>query len=45
MASLIRPTYTKIDPSTGKKRKHKTKKWYVQFRDALGIVRRVPGLY
>src|SRR5579872_6085770 len=39
MASIFRPTYT--DKKTGKKRK--LKRWYVKYRDADGIVRRVRG--
>src|SRR4051812_17770319 len=43
MASIFKPTYTKIDPKTGNKRTLKAKKWYAQYKDQLGIVRRVPG--
>src|SRR5215471_6233896 len=43
MASIFRPTYTKIDPKTGKKHKRKAKKYYAQYRDHDGIVRRKPG--
>ncbi len=43
MASIFKPTYSKIDPKTGKRIKRKAKKWYVQYRDQSGIVRRVPG--
>jgi integrase len=39
MASLFRPTYT--DKKTGKRRK--LSRWYVKYRDADGIVRRVRG--
>jgi integrase len=39
MASLFRPTYT--DKKTGRRRK--LKRWYVKYRDADGIVRRVKG--
>ena len=43
MASIFKPTYTKKDPKTGKKVTRKLKKWYVKYRDAEGIVRRVAG--
>jgi len=43
MASVFKPTYTKTDPKTGKKVKKKLKKWYVKYRDAEGIVQKVPG--
>ena len=43
MASLFKPTYTKVDPKTGRKMKRKSRKWYVKYRDADGVVRRVPG--
>jgi hypothetical protein len=43
MAFLYKPTYTKVDPTTGKKVKKKAAKWYFSYRDADGIVRRVPG--
>ncbi len=39
MASIFRPAYT--DKKTGRARK--LKRWYVKYRDADGIVRRVPG--
>jgi integrase len=39
MASLFRPTYT--DKKTGKPRK--LRRWYVKYRDADGVVRRVAG--
>src|SRR5437867_3009103 len=43
MASLFRPSYTKVDPVTGRKVRRKSRKWYVKFRDADGIIRRRPG--
>src|SRR3954453_4304439 len=43
MASLFKPTYTKVNPRTGQKETRKSRKWYVKYRDADGIVRRVPG--
>ena len=36
MASIFKPTYTKIDPKTGKRIKRKARKWYVQYRDSDG---------
>ncbi len=42
MANLIRRTYTKVDPQTGEKTTHRTRKWYGQYRDTNGVVRRVP---
>ena len=39
MASIFRPTYT--DKKTGKARK--LRRWYVKYRDADGVVRRVAG--
>ena len=42
MASLIRRTYTKVDPKTGKRVRKKTRKWYGQFVDADGTTKRVP---
>ena len=41
MASIFRPAYT--DKKTGRTRK--LKRWYVKYRDADGIVRRVQGLH
>src|SRR5262245_34730145 len=43
MASIFRPKFTKLDKATGKRRTFKTKKWYVQLRDANGKIRRIPG--
>ena len=43
MAAIFKPQYTKTDPATGRKTKHKLKKWYVKYRDAGGVVKRVPG--
>ena len=42
MPSLYRPTYTKIDPKTGKKATKKLKKWYGKYRDANDQEKRVP---
>ena len=43
MASVFKPTYNKKNPKTGKITRRKLKKWYVKYRDADGIVHRVPG--
>ena len=43
MAFLFKPTYSKLDPVSGKKIKHKAAKWYISYRDADDILRRVPG--
>ena len=43
MASIFKPTYTRKDPKTGKSVKRKLRKWYVKYRDAEGIIRKVPG--
>jgi len=42
MASVFKPTYTKTDKN-GKRVTRKSKKWYVKYRDAEGIVRKIPG--
>jgi integrase len=42
MPHLIRRTYTKVDPETGEKTVRRTRKWYGQYRNANGVVRRVP---
>ncbi|MHC4403901.1 MAG: tyrosine-type recombinase/integrase [Planctomycetota bacterium] len=43
MASIFKPTYTKKDPETGERIKRQLKKWYVKYRDADGVVQKVPG--
>ena len=42
MASLFKPTYTKVDRKTGRKIRRKSRKWYGQFTDLDGKVHRVP---
>jgi len=42
MASLFRPSYTKIDPATGNRVMRKVRKWYGKYRDAAGRVCRKP---
>src|SRR5262245_9571232 len=43
MASLYKKTVTRIDAKTGKSSKAKSAKWWIKYRDADDIVRRVPG--
>ncbi len=43
MGSVFKPTYTKKDSLTGETVTHKLKKWYVKYRDAEGVVRKVAG--
>ena len=43
MASLFKPTYAKVEGKTGLKVTRKSRKWYVKYRDADAVVRRVPG--
>ncbi len=42
MANLYKPTYSKLDPKTGKRVLRKVRKWYGKYRDADGVVRKVP---
>jgi hypothetical protein len=43
MASVYRPTYTVIDPQTGKKRKRKSRTWHVRYYTPAGERVRVKG--
>ncbi|MBL8795418.1 MAG: tyrosine-type recombinase/integrase [Planctomycetia bacterium] len=43
MASLFKPVSVRTDPATGKKTRVKSRKWYIKYTDANGIVRKVPG--
>jgi len=43
MASLYRKTETVVDRTTGGRIKKKSRKWWIKYRDADGIVRRLPG--
>ena len=43
MAAIFKHVYTKRDPKTGKRVSRKTRKWYVKYRDAKGVTRKVPG--
>ncbi|MGE0608308.1 MAG: tyrosine-type recombinase/integrase [Pirellulales bacterium] len=42
MANLYRPTYTKTDPETGERVTGRLRKWYAKYRDADGVIRKVP---
>ncbi len=42
MANLFRPSYSRTDPETGEKRSGKLRKWYGKYRDAQGVVHKVP---
>lgn len=42
MPSLFKPSYTTSDPKVGRKIRRKAKKWYGQYKDGQGILRRVP---
>ena len=42
MATLLKRSYTKVDPKTGERIRKKTRKWYGQFVDADGVTKRVP---
>ena len=42
MASLYKKPVIRTDPATGQKIKAKSKKWWGQYKDALGRLRRVP---
>jgi len=44
MASIFKPVYTRTDPKTGKKVRKRLRKWYFDYRDASGRIRRVAGL-
>lgn len=43
MASIYKPVYVKVDPRTGIKVKRRLRTWYIKYRDAQGVVRRVKG--
>ena len=43
MATIFKPTFSRVDPKTGRKKVRKLRKWYVKYKDADGIERRVPG--
>jgi integrase len=42
MACLYKKPVVKIDPKTGKKTKKESKKWWGQYRDAHGTLKRIP---
>ncbi len=43
MASIYRPSFTRINPTTGRREKRKLRKWYVKYRTPDGRLHRVPG--
>jgi hypothetical protein len=43
VASIFRRTYAHRDPKTGKKQTRIVRKWYIDYRDANGVMKRVPG--
>ncbi len=43
MPSIYKPSYTRKDSKTGKKVTKKLKKWYIEYIDAQGIKKRIPG--
>ena len=42
MASLYKPHYTKLDPTTGERKRRSVRKWYGKYKDANGIARSTP---
>lgn len=42
MANLFKPTYSRVHPETGERETHRLRKWYGKFRDADGVLQRVP---
>ena len=43
MASIFKQAYTKKDPATGERIKKSSKRWYIEYKDAQGVTKRVPG--
>ncbi len=43
MASIFKRTFSKIDAKTGRRTKHKSKVWYIKYKDGDKIERRVKG--
>jgi hypothetical protein len=43
MASVYKPSYTTVDKKTGERVLRKTRKWYVEYRDAARRLVKVPG--
>ena len=41
--SHLQAPYTKADPKTGGRLRRKSRKWYIRYRDADGVLRTVPG--
>jgi integrase len=42
MANLFHPSYMQTDPKTGEKTLRRLRKWYGKYRDANGVLQRVP---
>jgi len=43
VASLYKKSHTTTDPKNGRKITKKSRKWWIKYRDATGVIRRVPG--
>ena len=43
MARVFKPTYVKTDRTTGAKTTRELRKWYAEYRDADGVLQKVPG--
>jgi len=43
MAEVFRPTYTAIDPTTGRKMKRKSPRWWIRYYSADGVRHKVKG--
>jgi len=43
MASIYKKNITALDSATGQRRKRRSKKWWIKYRDGLGRIRRVSG--
>jgi len=41
--SIFKQRYTKVDPKTGKRKTRTSKRYYVEYRDGDGVLRRVRG--
>jgi len=42
MAHLYRQWYTRKNSETGEREKHRVRKWYGKYRDASGVIRKIP---
>ena len=43
MATIFKPTWTRVDAASGKRLRQRNAKWHVRYRDADGVLRPVPG--